>query len=412
MTAGWPAPPATVLEGGRVRIEPLSPGHGPDLEAAGGGDPDVWRWTDPSIPGSPQAFAAWLGSALAESAAGREVAFAIVDRETGRAVGSTRFLALRPADRALEIGWTWLGREAWRTGINLQTKRLLLGHAFETLGCRRVELKTDARNRRSREAIRGIGARFEGIFRKHRLVPVARDTAWYAIVDDDWPQVRDGLEARIARREPGPAPAASHAHIDDLERFDIDGVPGLAWRPVRARFGILGFGTNAYTAAAPGDTVVEDHTEAGSGHEELYVVLRGRARFEIEGEALDAPAGTLVHVPSDVRRTAVAQEPGTTVIAAGGTPGEPYQPAAWEVWFRGLAQLDAGDAAAARETFARGLEEHPHDAGVRYYHAIVLARLGEPEAAAERLREAVELNPALADRAARDDHLRNLAQRA
>ncbi|HEX8103482.1 MAG TPA: GNAT family N-acetyltransferase, partial [Solirubrobacteraceae bacterium] len=315
-TPDWPAAPAATLEGDRVRLEPLAEAHRGDLEAAGGRDPEVWRWVDPGVPESPAAFAGWFDGALRESAAGREVAFATIDRRTGRAVGSTRLLALRPADRVVEIGWTWLGREAWRTGINLEAKRLLLAHAFETLGCRRVELKTDARNRRSRAAIAQLGARFEGVFRKHRLVPVARDTAWYAIVDDEWPTVRERLDARIERRAAPPSgPAWSHAHLDALERFDIDGIPGLTWLPVRGRFGILGFGTNAYAAAAAGDTVVEDHTEAGSGHEELYVVLRGRARFTIDGDDLDAPAGTLVHLPSGVRRTAVAEEPGTAVLA-------------------------------------------------------------------------------------------------
>lgn len=196
----WPAGPAAVLTGSRVRLEPLRAEHGEALRSAGGTDPDVWRWVDPGVPASPAAFDAWLATALAESAAGRETAFATIDAETDVPVGSTPYLALRPADRVLEIGWTWLARSAWRArGINSEAKLLLLEHAFERLGCRRVELKTDARNERSRAAILALGAEFEGIFRKHRLVPIPRDTAWYAIVDDDWPAVRDGLRARLAR---------------------------------------------------------------------------------------------------------------------------------------------------------------------------------------------------------------------
>ncbi len=197
--SGWPAPLRPVLEGARVRLEPLDARHEADLRAAGGADPEVWRLVNPAVAEDPEGFAAWFATALEGSADGSEAAFAVVDRTTGRAVGSTRYLALRPADRVLEIGWTWLGRAAWRTGINVEAKLLLLTHAFDVLGCRRVELKTDARNDRSRTAIAALGAEFEGIFRKHRLVPVPRDTAWYAIVDDDWPGVRERLLGRLAR---------------------------------------------------------------------------------------------------------------------------------------------------------------------------------------------------------------------
>jgi len=111
----------------------------------------------------------------------------------------TRYLALRPADRGLEIGWTWLTPAAWGSGANIEAKLLQLGHAFDALGCIRVELKTHAANARSRGAMERLGATFEGIHRKHRIVPGigVRDTAWYSVLDDEWPAVRAGLLARL-----------------------------------------------------------------------------------------------------------------------------------------------------------------------------------------------------------------------
>ena len=119
--------------------------------------------------------------------------------ETGTAVGSTRFLALRPEHRSLEIGWTWLAPSAWGTGANTEAKLLQLEHAFEVLGCRRVEFKTDALNERARPALAALPARFEGIHRKHMLVRDGenRDSAWYSVVDDEWPAVRDALRERL-----------------------------------------------------------------------------------------------------------------------------------------------------------------------------------------------------------------------
>jgi len=115
-------------------------------------------------------------------------------------VGSTRFLALRPEHGSVEIGWTWLDPSVWSTGVNVEAKLLMLRHAFEVWGCRRVELKTDASNERSRGAMEAMGATFEGIHRKHMLVRDGenRDSAWYSIVDDEWPEVRAGLSARLA----------------------------------------------------------------------------------------------------------------------------------------------------------------------------------------------------------------------
>jgi len=188
-----------VLEGEIVRLEPLAQRHEEGLfEAAR--DERIWRWLQYGISQGREEFGRWIGDAISRSEAGVEGAFATVDAKTGKPVGSTRFLALRPAHRGLEIGWTWLAPSRWRTGANVEAKLLMLGHAFGRLGCVRVELKTDACNERSRNAMAALPARFEGIFRKHMLVRGGqrRDSAYYSIIDDEWPQVRANLERRLA----------------------------------------------------------------------------------------------------------------------------------------------------------------------------------------------------------------------
>lgn len=187
-----------MLTGSIVRLEPLEARHEDALFEASR-DPQIWRWMR-SYPASRASFDAWFDEALHGTAAGEEFAFATVRVSDGTPIGSTRFLALRPADRGLEIGWTWLGRAAWRTGANVEAKLLMLEHAFAELGCIRVELKTHAENVRSREAMTAMGAWFEGIHRKHRIVPGigVRDTAWFSVMDDDWPDVRRRLRDRLA----------------------------------------------------------------------------------------------------------------------------------------------------------------------------------------------------------------------
>jgi RimJ/RimL family protein N-acetyltransferase len=154
-----PAPPgwagAVTLEGELVRLEPLAPGHLGEL-AAVAFEPAIWRWM-PIVPRTVDDLHTWLETALRTAAGGTEVPFATLDRRTGRVIGSTRYLAIVPEHRRLEIGWTWLGVEHQRTGANREAKRLLLAHAFETLGANRVEFKTDANNERSRAALLGIG---------------------------------------------------------------------------------------------------------------------------------------------------------------------------------------------------------------------------------------------------------------
>ena len=192
-------PLTTRLDGSLVVLEPLTPEHADGLwEAAQA--PEIWTWLAP-IGESRELFDRWLALALQAAERGDEGPFAIRERRSGRLIGSSRYLAVRPADRALEVGWTWLHPSAWRTGVNIETKLLMLGHAFETLGCVRVELKTDARNERSRSAMAALPARFEGIMRKHMIVPGVgqRDSAYFSIVDEEWPEVRANLVRRLAR---------------------------------------------------------------------------------------------------------------------------------------------------------------------------------------------------------------------
>ncbi len=188
---------AAALEGRRVRLEPLSEQHAEGLWAASR-DPQTWRWLPVFQPQTRDALDAWIAAALAAATTGSEIPFATVTRDTG-VVGSTRFLALRPEHRSVEIGWTWLHPSVWATGANVEAKLLMLHHAFETWGCRRVELKTDALNERSRGAMEALGATFEGVHRKHMLVRAGenRDSAWYSVTDEEWPRVRAGLVQRL-----------------------------------------------------------------------------------------------------------------------------------------------------------------------------------------------------------------------
>jgi N-acetyltransferase len=198
-TDSWTGRLAIPLEGELVALEPLEEAHADELWAAAQA-PEIWRWLA-HIGDSREYFGHWLDLSLSAHREGREGVFATRDRRSGALVGSTRYLAVRPADRALEIGWTWLNPAVWQTGINVEQKLLLLGHAFETLGCVRVELKTDARNERSRAAMAALPAQFEGIFRNHMIVPDVgqRDSAYFSVIDGEWPAVRANLERRLKR---------------------------------------------------------------------------------------------------------------------------------------------------------------------------------------------------------------------
>jgi N-acetyltransferase len=186
------------LEGSLVVLEPLEQRHGEDLwEVAQ--DPRIWEWLA-DLGADRDLFERWLRLSLDAMAEGREGVFVIRRRADGAVVGSSRYLNVRPADRVVEIGWTWLNPSAWRSGVNVETKLLMLGHAFDVLGCVRVELKTDARNERSRNAMAALPAQFEGVLRKHMIVPTVgqRDSAYFSVIDDEWPAVRANLERRLS----------------------------------------------------------------------------------------------------------------------------------------------------------------------------------------------------------------------
>jgi N-acetyltransferase len=192
----WVGP--VTLEGRLVRLEPLSLEHVPGL-AEVGLEPEIWRWM-PAPVTSVAEMRSLVEAALTEAEAGRQVAFATVERATGRPVGSTRFLNIEPDHQRLEIGWTWLARPWQRTAINSEAKLLLLEHAFESLGALRVEFKTDARNEQSRRALAGIGATEEGTLRQHMLTAAGRrDSVYFSVIANEWPQVRRRLEERLGR---------------------------------------------------------------------------------------------------------------------------------------------------------------------------------------------------------------------
>jgi RimJ/RimL family protein N-acetyltransferase len=178
-------------------LEPLAEHHAADLTAAAQDD-EIWRYM-PAVLQTEEQVRDWIIAAQAQQATGSQLPFAIVERATGRAIGSTRYLNIMPGDRGLEIGWTWLARAARRTPVNTECKFLLLRHAFETLGCIRVQLKTDQRNERSRRAIERIGGQFEGILRNHMILHYGvRSSAYYSIIEEEWPEVKERLTSRLS----------------------------------------------------------------------------------------------------------------------------------------------------------------------------------------------------------------------
>ena len=185
------------LEGRLVRLEPMALEHLEGLSAVAF-DPALWRWTL-ARPIDRDGLRAWMELAIANRDAGTELPFVTVDRRTGQPIGSSRYLNIVPEHRRLEIGWTWVAGAWHGTGANREAKLLMLEHAFERLGCIRVEFKTHARNERSRAALLGIGATFEGVFRKHMVMPDGsiRDSAWFSVTDEEWPRVADHLRERV-----------------------------------------------------------------------------------------------------------------------------------------------------------------------------------------------------------------------
>jgi RimJ/RimL family protein N-acetyltransferase len=194
----------TPLEGNHVRLVPLSLDHVPALwEVAD--DRDLWELGMSAIR-TEDDLRRYVEAALAMQAAGAALPFATTEAATGRPIGSTRFGNVEPAHRRVEIGWTWIGRQWQRTPVNTEAKYLMLRHAFETWGCVRVELKTDVLNQRSRNAMLRIGAKEEGVLRKHSITDLGRvrDSVFFSIVDDEWPAVKARLEEMLARPYPHP----------------------------------------------------------------------------------------------------------------------------------------------------------------------------------------------------------------
>jgi len=185
------------LEGRSVRLEPLTSWHHAGLCEIGL-DPELWRLI-PYRVSTEDEMRDYIGSALAAQTAGTAMPFATVERASGRVVGSTRFMNIDVANRRVEIGATWIAKPWQRSAINTEAKYLMLRHAFETLKCIRVELKTDALNQRSRQAILRIGAREEGVLRQHMVTWSGRlrDSVYFSILDSEWAGVKADLEARL-----------------------------------------------------------------------------------------------------------------------------------------------------------------------------------------------------------------------
>ena len=192
-------------------------------------------------------------------------------------------------------------------------------------------------------------------------------------------------------------------HVDELDSIPIAGV---VWHPVRRRLGVRAFGINAYTAEGVGKHVVEEHDETGGGaggHEELYLVVRGRATFTVDGETIAAPAGTIVFIRDPkLKRVAIAEEEGTLVLAVGGEPGRAYEVSPWEPAFAAAPLLDEGRFVEALELFAEGLRDHPGNPSLLYNLACAEARAGRTQDAITHLREAIAAEGRYAERARRD----------
>lgn len=193
-------PEPVTLSGRFVRLEPLALAHAADL-AVVATEKSIWSHMPVNVPRNEADMKALIESALVEARQGIRLPFAIIDLGSGRAVGSTSYLDIAPTHRRIEIGWTWLGAPARRTPINTECKYLLLRHAFETLGCGRVQLKTDARNLRSQAAIERLGAVKEGVLRRHMILPdgYVRDTVMYSVTAAEWPMVTKRLQAFLQR---------------------------------------------------------------------------------------------------------------------------------------------------------------------------------------------------------------------
>jgi hypothetical protein len=196
--------------------------------------------------------------------------------------------------------------------------------------------------------------------------------------------------------------------LDSLERVPLE--EGV-WRPVRRRLGVTAFGVNAYSADAPGDALIEEHDETSpgaGGHEELYLVVRGRANFEVGEESMEAGEGTMILIAPGVRRRATAASPGATVMVIGGRPGSAMPPSPFEYWYAAIPAHEAGDHGRAYEIAAEGLEHYPDHGTLHYALACELALLGERERALAHLRTAFENDSRTREWAREDSDLDSL----
>ncbi len=193
----WIVP--VTLAGNHVRLEPLTLDHIPGLTIAGQ-DESIWKYMLYGTIRTEAQMRVWVLDLLEKQKLGTDLPFVVIHMESGRIAGATRYLEVRPQHRSLEIGGTWYAAEFQRTAVNTESKYLLLKYAFENLKCIRVQFKADARNLRSRRAIERLGAVPEGILRNHYILPdgTVRDSAYYSILDREWPQVRKRLEAFLS----------------------------------------------------------------------------------------------------------------------------------------------------------------------------------------------------------------------
>jgi RimJ/RimL family protein N-acetyltransferase len=188
-----------LLEGGNVRLEPLKEAHVPALAEIGVGQ-DFWDFMVYGDMRNEEDMRGWVMDILSRAEKRTDLPFAVVHLASGRVAGATRYLNIMPIDRGLEIGGTWYGTDFQRTVVNTECKYLLLKHAFETLECIRVQLKTDSRNERSQKAIERIGAKKEGVLRNHMILPDGyyRHSVFYSILDSEWPDVKKRLKEMMS----------------------------------------------------------------------------------------------------------------------------------------------------------------------------------------------------------------------
>ena len=191
-----------VLSGNLVRLEPLSSAHVPALTRIGL-HPDLWKWTTTRITNQSE-MAEYVETALRWQREGTALPFVTLGAQTGEVIGSTRFANIDRPNRRMEIGWTWVTPEFQRTGANVEAKLLMLQHAFEQLGCIRVEFKTDSFNEKSRRALLGIGAKEEGTLRNHMVVwdGRLRHSVYFSVIESEWPEVKARLRRRLESATP------------------------------------------------------------------------------------------------------------------------------------------------------------------------------------------------------------------